>query len=220
MIVIIPVLLVLTVLTFAVPVQATKNLDVGITLSQTCLTMIKNNMTTDCPSYDIINAVFPDTSNQEISGKFVYKDGLWQRDNSNFSQHYNWYSYSGPVLWIDPPGDIVGRIATITIETQIPEYKVQQSKKLINNTMTVGHSRYVDDKCYRASVTAQDWLLITGDTLRYMQNDCSSDFTNFEHLESKYFEYAYHDITTTYKYQLDSWIAQTKIKCKGLCFEY
>ena len=181
------------------PADASNNLDVGITLSKTCQTMIKNNMTTNCPSYDVINAVFPDTSNQDISGKFVFKDGLWQRDNSNFKQHYNWYSHSGAITWIDPPGDIVGRIATITIETSIPEYKVLESKKLINGTLIVGHSRYVDDRCYRASITAEDWLLITGDTLQYMLNNCDEEFTNFNHLKSKVFEKTYFDITTSYK---------------------
>jgi hypothetical protein len=200
--------------------DASKNMDVGITLSKTCITMIKNNITSNCPGYDVINALHEDSSNQEISGKFIFKDGIWQRDNSNFNQHYNFYVYSGPVLWIDPPGDIVGRIATITIETQIPEYKVIESKKLINGTLIVGHSRHVDDRCYRASITAEDWLLLLGDTLQYMQNDCNEDYTNFNHLKSKVFEKTYFDITTSYKWTLDNFIKDAKVNCSGLCFEY
>ena len=210
------------IMLFALPDQADaqKNLDVGITLSKTCQTMLKNNFETNCPSYEEIEALFPDTSNQDISGKLTYVDGFYSRDFTNYKNHYNWYSYSGAVTWIDPPGDIVGRIATITIESSLPEYKVKESQSLINNTLIVGHSRYVDDMCYRASITAEDWILLTGDTLQYLQKDCNPEFTNYNHLKSKTFEYTYHDITTSYKYQLDSWIEQVKKDCLGLCKEY
>jgi len=37
------------------------NEHVGIVLSQSCLTMVKNNMTTNCPTYEQLEALFPDT---------------------------------------------------------------------------------------------------------------------------------------------------------------
>ena len=33
------------------------------------------------------------------------------------------------MLWVDPPGDILGRIATITIEPKLSEYLIEESIK-------------------------------------------------------------------------------------------
>lgn len=205
-----------------VPLQADarENMDVGISLSKSCLTMLKNNMTTNCPTYEELNTLFPDTSNQEISGKFVVKDGIWQRDSTRYNSHYNWYAYSDKITWIDPPGDLVGRIPTITIETKLPEYLLRGSNEMSNNTIILGHSRYVDDRCYRATITADEWVFLTGDTINLLLHDCDPKYTTFDHIKKTYLEATIHDITTTYKYKLDTWIAETKKNCLGLCREY
>ena len=68
--------------------DARTNYDVGISLSKSCIAMIKNNFTTDCPTYDEILVLFPDNTNQDISGKFVYKDGYLQRDTTKYINHF------------------------------------------------------------------------------------------------------------------------------------
>ena len=192
--------------------DARTNYDVGITLSKTCLAMIKNNITSTCPTYDEILILFPDTTNQNISGKFVYKDGYLQREHTKFVEHWGFYTYQPVTLWIDPPGDIVGRIATITIEPSLPDYLVQESQKLINNTMIVGHSRWVDSQCYRSTITAADWIFLTGDTINLMFHNCDPAFTNFYHLKSKFFGASYQDVATSNKYKLDQVIKLAKEK--------
>ena len=194
--------------------DARTNYDVGITLSKTCIAMIKNNMTTACPTYEAILALFPDNTNQNISGKFIYKDGYLQRGSTNYINHFKFYTYQPVTTWVDPPGDVVGRIATITIEPKLPEYLVSESQKLINNTMTVGHSRYVDPLCYRATITATDWIFLTGDTMNYMFHNCDKSFTTFDNLKSKYLGKSYQDLTTSNKYKLDEFIKAAKEKYK------
>ena len=194
--------------------DARTNYDVGVTLSKTCITMIKNNMTTTCPTYEAILALFPDNTNQYISGEFVYKDGYLQRDNTQFINHFKFYTYQPVTTWIDPPGDILGRIATITIEPKLPEYLIEESQKLINNTMTVGHSRYMDEKCYRATISATDWIFLTGDTLNYMFHNCDKSFTSFNHIKSKYMGESYQNLVTSSKYKLDQFIKDAKEKYK------
>lgn len=194
--------------------DARTNYDVGITLSKTCLAMIKNNLTTNCPTYEAILALFPDNTNQNISGKFVYKDGYFQRDTTNYINHFKFYTYQPVTTWVDPPGDILGRIATITIEPRLPEYLVEQSQKMTNNTMTVGHSRYVDPLCYRSTITADDWVFLTGDTMNLMFHNCDKSFTTFNHLKSKHFEKSYQNLVTSSKYKLDEFVKIAKEKYK------
>lgn len=194
--------------------DARTNYDVGITLSKTCIIMIKNNMTTNCPTYEAILALFPDNTNQNISGKFVYKDGYLQRDTTNYINHFKFYTYQPVTTWVDPPGDILGRIATITIEPRLPEYLIQASQKMVNNTITVGHSRYVNDLCYQSTITADDWIFLTGDTLNYMFHNCDPTFTTFDNLKSKYLGQSYQDMTTSNKYKLDEFVKLAKEKYK------
>ena len=194
--------------------DAKTNYDVGITLSRTCIAMIKNDLPTNCPSYEAIMALFPDNTNQYISGKFVYKDGYYQRDHTKFTDHFKFYTYQPVTTWVDPPGDIVGRIATITIEPKLPEYLIEESQKTINNTMIVGHSRYVDEKCYRSTISADDWIFLTGDTMNLMLHNCDPAFTTFNHIKSKYLGASYQDITTSSKYKLDQFVKAAKEKYK------
>lgn len=194
--------------------DARNNYDVGITLSKTCIAMIKNNLTTNCPTYEEILVLFPDNTNQNISGKFIYKDGYLQRDHTKYLDHFKFYTYQPVTTWVDPPGDILGRIATITIEPKLPEYLIFESQKLINNTMTVGHSRYVDPLCYRATITATDWVFLTGDTMNLMFHNCDPNFTTFNHIKSKYMGESYQNLATSSKYKLDQFIKDAKEKYK------
>lgn len=202
------------ILLFIPQADARTNYDVGITLSKTCLAMIKNNITTTCPTYEEIMTIFPDNTNQDISGKFVYKDGYLQRGNTNYINHFKFYTYQPVTLWIDPPGDITGRIATITIEPSLPEYLVLESQNLVNNTQIVGHSRYVDPLCYRSTITAQDWVYLLGDTIQLMFHNCDPAFTTFDNIKTRYLDKSSHDIATSNKYKIDQMVKLAKEKYK------
>lgn len=199
---------------------ARENTDIGITLSKTCITMIKNNITNNCPNYEDIMVLFPDTSNQDISGKFIYDDGFYQRDNTNFKSHFEFYTYEPHTTWIDPPGDIVGGIPTITIEPRLNEYLIPESNRLENNTLTVGTSIWVDPLCYRATIGADSWILEMGHLMQYIDHNCDEEFKNFKDTKNITFKKSYQDITTSYKYKLDKWIEESKIKCLTICKEY
>ena len=91
-----------TILLMPVSADARDNFDVGITLSKTCQSMIKNNFTTNCPTYEEILTLFPDTTNQQVSGEFQYIDGIYQRGPTDFKNHFNFYTYSDNVVWVEP----------------------------------------------------------------------------------------------------------------------
>ena len=188
----------------------------GIALSRTCLSMISNGISSDCPTYQEINTLFPDTTNPDIAGKFKIIDGLYQRDTPPVKNPWRFYYYSiEPVLWVDPPSDARSRLIMITIESSLPEYKTgDESKKMDDYSISFQKDRWVDDKCHEAKVTAKTWVYLTGDTLNYLKHSCDKAFTSFDGTVKMEFLKSYQDISTSYKYKHDLWIKENLIKCK------
>lgn len=221
--------LAILVLFVIIPTTAHANIfdDTGIMLGQSCLTMIKNNVTSDCPTYETLNAVFPDTSDNRISGEFIFVDGLFQRGKT-LNDHSEFYRYETDKKrnWIDPPADIRGKLRMIIIEPSLPEYKIKGNQLFYNGTnggsaeMVVGHSRYTNPNCSQSTVTAENWLFVLGDTMRYMGKNCDEEFTYLETIKTRILERTEFDIRDSYKWKLSQWVQESKERCKGLCFEY
>ena len=218
-------LVVFMVLVWITPINAARSNsdDIGIVLSKNCEIMVENNFLTNCPDYRMISLLFPDTTNPALSGGFEYVDGIYQRvDPSHLKgDHLARYFNEKPMIWIDPPSSIRDRIKLITIHNTLPDYKIPGiSNKMVNNTITMGHDRYVDSKCFTSAIAAKEFVFLLGDTIHYLNNDCNPEFTNFEHLRNYTFAKSFQDKTTSYKYQLEAWIEESKIKCLGICKEY
>ena len=185
--------------------EARKNYeDIGISLDRTCLTLIKENMRTDCPTYGEILMLFPDTSNKIFSGDFIIKDGLLQREFPPIKNHLNYYSDKPPVLWVDPPADTMNKIKSVTIYKSLPLYEVTGSKQKANNTLIFGKDRYVNPNCSQAKISADKWPVLLGDTIQYLQSGCKK--TNFESITKIYQKPTEHDITTSKWYQYKQWL--------------
>ncbi len=170
-------LLIPLVLLMVAPVMESDSVHdhIGISISGVCMG------SDTCPTYEDILAVFPDTSNQNWSGDFKYIDGIYQRDHQINQYHFEYYKSNNQydVVWIDPPADIRKQIKMINIEVDLPAYKVLDSDKMIDGKVTWGHTRYVDTGCREATIEAYSWIYLTGDTMRYMQNNCDEEYTNF-----------------------------------------
>lgn len=188
----------------------------GIDLSRTCLAMISNGIESDCPTYQEINTLFPDTTDPKIAGSFKTIDGIYQRDTPPMQNPWRFYYYSPePVLWIDPPSDAKSRLIMITIESSLPEYKTgEESTKMDDYTVSFQKDRWVDDKCKEAKITAKTWVYLGGDTLNYMKHGCDKSFTSFDGTVTKEFAKSYQDISTSFKYNHDKWVKENLIKCK------
>src|SRR3972149_5982280 len=113
----------------------------GIVLDNTCLTYLKNNLTTNCPSYEDILILFPDTSNKKISGEFGYYNGIYQRIPTKLINSFEYYRfYNHTVLFVDPLDDTKKGIRIIEIKANLREYKLpsQSGFDAENHTITVG----------------------------------------------------------------------------------
>lgn len=161
--------------------------------------------------------LFPDTTNPKISGDFKLIDGIYQRDTPPVKNPWRFYYYSTePVLWIDPPSDARSRLIMITIESSLPEYKTgDESNKMNDYNITFQKDRWVDSKCKDAKITSKTWVFLTGDTLNYLKHGCDPSFTSFDGTVKKEFVKSYQDITTSFKWKHDTWVAENLIKCKN-----
>jgi len=202
----------LVILLTPLQAEARKNIeDVGIALDRTCIALIKANMKTDCPTYEEILLIFPDTSNKRMSGDFVYKDGMLQRSFPNYQGHLNAYIYEKPVTWIDPPADIRDRIKLITISTKLPYYFIAGSNQKQNNTLVFGKDIYVDSRCHTATITAEKWIVLLGSVMQHLQGGCKSDLNNVVKIYQKPTE---HDPKSSIWYKYTLWLKDVKTQSK------
>lgn len=208
-------LLILLVLTATIG-SAEAHHNLGIRLSDTCLTLIKLNASqTDCPTYEEILLVFPDSSRRDISGNFTYIDGVLQREPPQIDKHFEYYrQIDDEHLFIDPPYDSTFHMDMIVIETQIPTYKVKSSYYITNDTVTFGHSRMMDGRCQNASIGADVWLEYLGDTINYMKNDCDLDYTNVSTIDKLILIPS--EIGEEFRqkyYEMEKWLVEMAEKC-------
>lgn len=199
----------------------------GIVLSQGCRTMLKNNITTDCPTYEDINTLFPDTSDRKIIGDFGYKDGIYQRLSSQYKNAEGYYnsvsSINKDVLFIDPPAKLWAKLNIIEIRPSLDQYLLQkknldQSYDTTKHSLTLGQGRFVDS-CHYAYIDGGNWLFLLGDTIQFIGHNCDPEFTNFNSTTTTYLSKITHDITTSYKYKLDNWYKESLERCgTKVCF--
>src|SRR3990167_9576484 len=197
----------------------------GIVLSQGCRTMIKNNITTDCPTYEEISTLFPDTSNKLIIGGFGYKDGIYQRLSSSYKNAEGYYNtiseLNKSIMFIDPPAKLWGKLNVIIISPSLDTFLLEKNRSYDskNHSLTLGIGRDMKDGCKVATIDGGNWLFLLGDTIQYIQHNCNPEFTKFNSTTTTYLTKVTHDITTSYKYKLAQWQKASIELCgQKVCF--
>lgn len=198
-----------------IPVSATP-FHYGISLSKTCLTMLQNELETDCPTYDEILVLFPDTTNQNVVGGFKSIDGITQRGLPNVIHPERFYTHATEsILWVDPPNDVRKKLIMIEINPSLPIYKTGKESLIMDDySVSFGKDRYVNFNCSESKITAENWVFLTGDSLNLMKHNCDPIFTSFNSTVSLKFEKSYQDLSTSAKYKLDQFIKESLEKYK------
>lgn len=216
---------------------------IGIKLSSSCIQLIKNNFTTTCPTYEELYKL--DSSVQNISGEFGYKDGYFQRLDSNYINSRNWYDFDNQLrIFVDPPVSMQSHIKMVKIESNFDTYllngKNYQSAKyedknieVINHfnktkiitlkvkTQEQGqiiyHDRYIDDYCKMSIISSDNWKELLDDTIKHMRQNCDEGTTIFNNTEFIPAIKTEFDITKSPSWQALQWFEKAKIECKNLC---
>lgn len=157
---------------------------INVRLSNTCLAMIKNNDTSECPTY---KKILPfDNSNKMLSGRFVTdKNGFFHRLVPNTLYHYQMYLSSQTIVLLDPDPRAMEYGKNITI---VPNgtlnYALTDDAMSLSSTKGTGdnivslnyinrteyHQRSVASDCQSAEIEYSYFLL--NDTINYLKSNC------------------------------------------------
>lgn len=196
---------------------------IGIAWSKTCMIMLQNNYTTNCPTIKLVYDLGLDNSNKIITGNFSVIDGLFQREHPKLINHWRFYDYDTSFyIFVDPPGDMRKYLKMIYLENDLPEYFAVGDMIKVNDTRVVHHTRYVNPNCSSSTITSEDWLTLLPDTILFMRHACDEDYTLITNHSIFVDEHTKQDITTSAKYQLEkyqSWIKKNCLKTYGICKE-
>lgn len=192
---------------------------VSIQLSQSCIAMIKANITTTCPSYEQLYLLGLDDS-LPGTGDFGYnKEGYFERGPSQYHDVHELYRFYDNHVIVDPPAGVATRSNLIVIAPDIPPYVPLGEYEKVDHKRVLEKDRYVDPQCEYATITSKNWSDLLADTIYYLRNDCTHTVFDTrmiieDHISSM-------DFTTSQKYKHDKWVAESIENCKTqLCKEY
>jgi len=153
---------------------------ISISISQVCENMIKQNITTNCPKYEVLKNLF-DNTNYNISGDFIEKDNDLRRDGKQMIKHWQFYPNNGyeTLVMVDP--DVLFMKQAVNIEVQSSDFRVAniwggQSKQssFVNGTIISYNGFSVDNGCTQIN-TAPDLELITK-AIGFAMSGCVEEF--------------------------------------------
>lgn len=180
-----------------------------------------------------------DNSNQQISGKFIEKNGLYERECSKVHNNIAYYNYAkNNTVLVDPCMTQRNSIPTITIMSKLdaffapgqrqtkeilPSYTIQngtiiKAYKAIDFERHWSHTMYVDPKCNDIRLSVKDWENNLPQVITYLQSGCNG-VISFNTTSKEVLPIVKHDIKTSYKWKYDDYINQIKQcgKTKGGC---
>src|SRR5689334_22992858 len=137
---------------------------IGIQLSPTCWTLIKNHMKTECPTYDKLKPL--DNTDPNWSGKWTNKSGVYDREAPRVKNHWI-MNPNKIIIMVDPDPNFTVRAKMIIIESGKFTYINPNESIGMNHTRNEYNNRFIQS-CSMATV-APDLFLIE-DTLHFMEN--------------------------------------------------
>lgn len=138
---------------------------IGIQLSPTCLTLIKNHMPTNCPTYDKLKPL--DNTNPLWEGKWI-NDTYFHRELPRVKNHWV-QNPNNIIVMVDPDPNFSLLAKMIIIQPDNFTYINPDETIGNNHTRNEYHNRYVT-ACSEATVAPN--LFLIEDTLHYLENGC------------------------------------------------
>jgi len=182
-----------------------------IQLSNSCLSSLKANYTTNCPGYELLTKF--DTTNPSYSGSFIEKNGHTYRDSKGIKSANYYFGKTDFIICVDCKHLPLSKYKQIIIVPDLPLYKKDSDKKVINNTIIYYKDRGVDPNCQVATIRYTDFLV--NDTIKFLKSNCTQTEINEKVIDQRPFKEF--DISTSKAYQYQKWLQEMKTKCKTKC---
>lgn len=162
----------------------TESKKIGVQLSQTCITAIKNKMPTNCPSYK--DLAVADNTTKGFFGVLAYDAfDYFHRQRVMSPSYYNLVDVGHWVVAVDPTQQFIDgkntRMIIVMAPGTLQGYADPNQVIGNNHTRTQYHDRYVDSSCYEARIAYNYTLYL--DTISYMESGCKT--TNYKDHENK-----------------------------------
>ena len=117
---------------------------IGVDISQSCKMQIKNNLTTNCPSFLDLRDF--DSSRQEISGFFKKINGYYFREPPTLLESWRFYDHDPTIrVIVDPPSGMAERIRMIVIQDNFDTYKQNDSHIMKQNYVILNGTSKLDE---------------------------------------------------------------------------
>lgn len=197
--------------------QSFKGKVVGIVIEKSCL------ISDRCMNYsDIVDL---DTTDPKYMGKFIEKNGDLTRQSTSKQNNYRWLEFQKDfTIVVDPPLKFRTQIPIITIVSQLDEFHIRGQEKVIEYKQTpdakatmkvrsFSHTRYVDQTCTNAVITAKNWQKVLPDTINYLRGNCDPKHTQIETIGLDVGILTKHDIGTSSKNKLEKFYAHVLKEC-------
>ncbi len=178
---------------------------IGFSIDNTCKAFIKNNLTSNCPTFELLDSFYPGSPCDYIDHSCI-----------------DYYKQVGGFHYlIDPPASVADRIKMIEIRYNFKEFHIQGDGGYddINHTINYQVGRYLDG-CKIAYIGSGDWLRYVGDTVYLLANNCDINYTYLGGFRSEPINQTEFDITDFKQWKLEQWIKESLERCKEKCFEY
>ena len=196
--------------------RITDNKIIEIELSQTCITLIKNSISSTCPTYELLSTL--DSSIPMVSGEFVKEDksGFFHRQAPKIKNSHLWYSMDNASrLIVDAPNG--SNFGKIIIMPNFDNYIIKESSAFSNSSRTIYHDRYIDN-CSTAKINSNNWEFLLLDTIYHMRNGCSEGTTKYQEAEIIVDDpLSVIDVSQSANYQYFSWLESVQESCKKRC---
>lgn len=183
---------------------------IGISFSKTYTTHLKINPDLH-PNYDDLLSLNLDNSNRQITGDFIVKDGITQRENPSLINHWRFYKYSDDYLiFVDPPSDMRDKLKMIVLESNLDVYLDESQMVKQENVRQYNIDRWINKNCSQSTIGANDYLKLLADTVYLMRNNCDYTKSVFKHIQNVTDPTTYQDIATSQKYKQEQWQQEIK----------
>jgi hypothetical protein len=126
-------------------IQRGNNQFVNIILSDTCITMIENNMKTNCPTYTELRETWDNTI-PYVSGEWVETEYDIKRENPKMEKHWNYYKQlpNWKIITVDPDNELKQIGVNIYIQATDFKYLERADSVLKNESIDIdANERYI-----------------------------------------------------------------------------